>query len=737
MSQLYSNNAITALTAAITASATTLTVANGAVLPALTAGDYFLVTLIGLNANGAEDKWEIVKVTARSSNTLTVVRGQEGTTAQAWANGTLVEARLTAGTLANLVEKVAGKQLSTEDFTSALLAKLNAAAPLASPAFTGNPTAPTPAVADNDTSIATTAFVKAALAALVDSSPAALDTLNELAAALGDDPNFAATMATELGKKLDATSYTAADVLAKLKTVDGAGSGIDADLLDGQDSAFYRSASNLNAGTVPDARLSGTYTGVSITGNAATATRLQTARTIGGVSFDGSANINLPGVNSVGNQNTTGNAATATKLQTPRTINGVPFDGTANITIKSNLAQLNQSGAAVDQVPVWNGTAWVPGDMEGGGGQEIGDVMITARTPDASYLPATGNIYMQSAYPELFGEVGLIGGDVALAWEHVANGLTSFVINDVAMGDDGVCIAVSNGAFYRSTDNGLTWSIYSDPSLKQQAQKIETDGNGVWVALHVYGTGVFCSTSVDNGITWGAEVAVARTTGMTALAFKTDRNGTWVASLSSGRPAISTNNGQTWSAAGSGPSSITATAIETDGNGYWIFGTGSGQVFQANAGSWTYTALATGFPSQGISGIATDRNGVWIINGGSHVTRSFNDRVTWETVTGTSLAGNGKLVTNGRGVWLSAHTSSIIRRSLDNGLSWENLTVPGAPSGAFNGVACAGDYFVAVGNAGLFAASEPAYGYDTTTQFRLPKLPAPAGLSAYIKGSNV
>ncbi|MCT9816797.1 tail fiber protein [Escherichia coli] len=71
----------------------------------------------------------------------------------------------------------------------------------------------------------------------------------------------------------------------------------------------------------------------STTGNAATATKLQTARTIGGVSFDGSANINLPGVNIAGNQNTTGNAATATKLLTARTINGVSFDGSANISL--------------------------------------------------------------------------------------------------------------------------------------------------------------------------------------------------------------------------------------------------------------------------------------------------------------------------------------------------------------------------------------------------------------------
>ena len=73
------------------------------------------------------------------------------------------------------------------------------------------------------------------------------------------------------------------------------------------------------------------------TGNAATATVLATARTIGGVSFNGSANIDLPGVNTAGNQNTTGSAAT---LTTPRTIGGVSFDGSANI----NLPGVNTAG---------------------------------------------------------------------------------------------------------------------------------------------------------------------------------------------------------------------------------------------------------------------------------------------------------------------------------------------------------------------------------------------------------
>ncbi|ELY6218200.1 phage tail protein [Cronobacter sakazakii] len=95
-------------------------------------------------------------------------------------------------------------QLATTAFVQAGLATK---APLASPALTGTPTAPTAAQTVNNGQIATTAFVKAAIAALVASSPAALDTLSELAAALGNDANFAATMTKALAGKqpLDST----------------------------------------------------------------------------------------------------------------------------------------------------------------------------------------------------------------------------------------------------------------------------------------------------------------------------------------------------------------------------------------------------------------------------------------------------------------------------------------------------------------------------------------------------
>ncbi|HEA2924345.1 TPA: phage tail protein [Escherichia coli] len=90
---------------------------------------------------------------------------------------------------------------ATPKAVKAVMDETNKKAPLNSPALTGTPTTPTARQGTNNTQIANTAFVMAAIAALVDSSPDALNTLNELAAALGNDPNFATTMTNALAGK--------------------------------------------------------------------------------------------------------------------------------------------------------------------------------------------------------------------------------------------------------------------------------------------------------------------------------------------------------------------------------------------------------------------------------------------------------------------------------------------------------------------------------------------------------
>lgn len=128
---------------------------------------------------------------------------------------------------------------------------------------------------------ASTTYVDDEIAAVIAVAPAALDTLNELAAAIGDDADYAGTVTTLLSNKLNSTAYTAADVLAKLLTVDGAGSGLDADKLDGQSSAYYSSYTNLsNKPSIP------TFVTKTVTGAASGATDLA-------MSFSGYANIQI------------------------------------------------------------------------------------------------------------------------------------------------------------------------------------------------------------------------------------------------------------------------------------------------------------------------------------------------------------------------------------------------------------------------------------------------------------
>ncbi|MFB1421815.1 phage tail protein [Citrobacter freundii] len=128
------------------------------------------------------------------------------------ANTAFVQAAILAligGAPATLdtLKEIAAAINNDPNFSTTINNALALKAPLASPALTGTPTAPTAAQTVNNTQIATTAFVKSAVAGLVGSSPEALDTLNELAAALGNDPNFATTVMNALAGKqpLDAT----------------------------------------------------------------------------------------------------------------------------------------------------------------------------------------------------------------------------------------------------------------------------------------------------------------------------------------------------------------------------------------------------------------------------------------------------------------------------------------------------------------------------------------------------
>ncbi|EFG7878815.1 phage tail protein [Escherichia coli] len=208
---------------------------------------------------------------------------------------------------------------ATPKAVKAVMGETNKKAPLNSPALTGTPTTPTARQGTNNTQIASTAYVMAAIAALVDSSPDALNTLNELAAALGNDPNFATTMTNALAGKQpkDATltalaglataadrfPYFTGNDVASLATLTKVGRDI---LAKSTVAAVIEYLGLRELGTsrekIPLLSTANTWTnrqtfsgGLSgeLSGNASTAAKLKTARKISNVAFDGSSDITL------------------------------------------------------------------------------------------------------------------------------------------------------------------------------------------------------------------------------------------------------------------------------------------------------------------------------------------------------------------------------------------------------------------------------------------------------------
>ncbi|HGA5302834.1 TPA: tail fiber protein [Salmonella enterica subsp. enterica serovar Virchow] len=258
------------------------------------------------------------------TGTPTAPTASQGTNSTQIANTAFVKAAITAlingapGTLDTLKE-IAAAINNDPNFSTTINNALALKAPLASPALTGVPTAPTAAQGTNNTQIATTAYVRAAISALVGSSPEALDTLNELAAALGNDPNFATTMTNALAGKqpLDATLTALAGLATganKLPYFTGKDTVAQTDLTSvGRDILAKTSTlaviqylglrelgtsgekipllSTANTWSAHQT-FNGGITGA-LTGNADTATKLKTARNINGVRFDGSADINI------------------------------------------------------------------------------------------------------------------------------------------------------------------------------------------------------------------------------------------------------------------------------------------------------------------------------------------------------------------------------------------------------------------------------------------------------------
>ena len=208
---------------------------------------------------------------------------------------------------------------------------------------------------------------------------------------------------------------------------------------------------------IPDASLSsevvsgtaGTIV-AALEGNASTATTLANARTIGGTSFDGSANINLPGVNASGNQDTSGNATTATALATGRTIG---MTGDVVWTSASFTGSGNVTGAATIQAGSVENSMLA--DDAVGADELASNAVVTASIVDANVTNAKLNIdYSVSTNTNTIGTAPTIASGTAsqttITLKKV-NSSTTYGINDILVFLNGACLEPTNDYTISST----------------------------------------------------------------------------------------------------------------------------------------------------------------------------------------------------------------------------------------------------------------------------------------------
>jgi hypothetical protein len=306
-----------------------------------------------------------------------------------------------------------------------------------------------------------------------------------ITAALSGNATTATTAGTITGQANSATiTATSANTINQIVLRDGSGN---------FSAGTITAALNGNASTATSATTSG-----STSGNAATATALQTARNIGGVSFNGTANIDLPGVNISGNQNTSGNAATATTATSLT-------NGTSSITKNSSYGwnvrsdQASTSIILLDSGGATRGWYYADGSNQQGFLSNVGSWVW--RVTNAGDCTATGSVTATSFSGAGTGLTGTasslsIGGNAATAT--TASNLSGLTLNNVSVpiNPDNVVQNqlgyASSVSLFGQTDGGLYSSAYSSAWIHQIFGDFRTGqiairgkNSGTWQAWRV------------------------------------------------------------------------------------------------------------------------------------------------------------------------------------------------------------------------------------------------------------
>jgi len=319
-------------------------------------------------------------------------------------------------------------------------------------------------------------------------------------------------------------------------------------------------------------------------GIAASATRLETARTIGGVSFDGTANITLPGVNSAGTQNTSGIAASATRLETARNINGVLFDGNADIVlpepVKIDISNNNTSNTFYPTFASSTGSQTLYVDNTGS---------------QMSYKPSTGELTATTFIGDLSGNVnniyvGFIGNKATCVGSNSLKSNTGD--NNTAIGNYALQNNTTGNFNTASGDYALSRNTSGSSNTATGLQSLYSNTNGSFNTASGANALLYNTSGTQNTAS-GVNALYSNTTGTQNTASGVNAlysNATGTQNTATGRSALYNNTtGNQNTALGYNSNLSNSNYTNTTCLGFDAQPTGSNQVRLGNSSTTTYT----------------------------------------------------------------------------------------------------------------------------------------------------
>ena len=710
----------TAITAADTGTVTSTMIADGTIVNA------------DINASAAIDKTKIsgTAVTVADTGTVTSTMILDGTILNADINASaaidwtkIAPSSTVSVTELGYLDGVTSAVQTQIDSKLATATAASTYAPLASPALTGVPTAPTAAANTNTTQIATTAYVQTEIADLIAAAPGALDTLDELAAALGDDAAFSTTVTNSIATKLPLAGGTMSGAIA-MGTNKITGLGTPTATGDAATKDYADTKLALTGGTLSGALAMGTnkITGLgtpTVSTDASTKAYVDTMLPLAGGTMTGAIAMGTNKITGVGDPTNAQDVATKNYIDTavlaPSNLTGPITSSGAATSIASQTG--TGTKFVMDNTPTLITPVLGVATATSINGTTIPSSKTLVATDSTTYVVPSqaGNSGKYLTTDGTASSWGTVAGYSAptLGTTSIASGSTNTSVTGLTLADGNIkntpsgFAATNNSGIWFSADGGF-WNKAFDGSFFSVAF-----GGGKWVALPIngsiarystdgitwdfaslpasknwatiaYGNGRFVATSNESnaytaystdGITWTAGGAAGASNGGSNSQLTYGANG-FLLSKTPGYGALSTD-AVTWTAV-TLPASAVDYISSAYGAGKYVVITGgtftNTDVFaySSNGTSWTAGTLPTSAKWTSVTFAA----GKFVAVSKFSDTAAYStDGVNW---TAATLPSNSDWisVTYGNGKFFAITASSMATAASTDGITWTAGTLP-------------------------------------------------------------